>query len=151
MMSRHPKRDTTIEQSVRQLLYRKGLRYRIHLPVPGMRRRTIDIAFPGVKVAVFVDGCFWHGCPVHGTTPRSNTQWWAAKLRRNAARDLDTAHHLQQAGWSVLRFWAHEDVEAVAARVAVEVRRRRSERSTRPPTEAGSPWDSNSFAIGPSH
>lgn len=125
-MSRQASRDTAQELAVRRLLYSRGLRYRVNVPVPGMARRTADIAFKGPRVAVFLDGCFWHGCPEHGTSPKANGEWWRTKLDRNIARDLETTEHLSALGWTVLRFWEHEDVEKVAERVAAEVRKRRT-------------------------
>lgn len=110
------------ELAVRRLLHAAGLRYRLQVKVPGMPRRTIDIAFPGAKVAVFLDGCFWHGCPEHATQPKANAQWWREKLDKNMARDRETSELLAAAGWTVLRFWEHEAPEAVAARV-IDARR----------------------------
>lgn len=83
-------------------------------PVPGQRRRTIDVAFTRHRLAVFVDGCFWHGCPEHGTAPRQNSEWWQTKLAANEARDRDTDVVLASQGWRVLRAWEHEDPEKVA-------------------------------------
>lgn len=123
-MSRHPRKDTEPELALRRLLFARGLRYRVHVPVPELRRRTIDIAFTRAKVAVFVDGCFWHGCPQHGSLPRSNQEWWRLKLDSNRRRDEETAAHLASRGWDVLRFWCHEEISAVADAVAVRVRRR---------------------------
>ncbi|MER7827554.1 very short patch repair endonuclease [Streptomyces sp. NPDC096097] len=120
-MSRQARRNTTPELAVRRLLHAAGLRYRLQVKVPGMPRRTIDIAFPGAKVAVFLDGCFWHGCPEHATQPKSNAQWWREKLDKNMARDRETSELLAAAGWTVLRFWEHETPESVAARV-IDVR-----------------------------
>lgn len=94
-----------------------GLRYRVQFAVPGNRRRSIDIAFTRVRLAVFVDGCFWHACPDHGTSPRTNSDWWQWKLERNVARDRDTDRLLTAAGWTVLRIWEHEDPRAAATRV----------------------------------
>ncbi|RXR25844.1 very short patch repair endonuclease [Oerskovia turbata] len=116
-MSAARRRDTKPELDVRRVLHARGLRYRVAFPVPGMARRSIDIAFTRVKVAVFVDGCFWHGCPEHGTHPRSNSDWWDAKLQRNAVRDVETTRHLEDAGWTVLRFWEHEDPKTVSDQV----------------------------------
>lgn len=95
--------------AIRRLLHAQGLRYRVAYPVPGQRRRTIDIAFTRAKLAVFIDGCFWHGCPEHGTKPRSNRDWWAAKIAANRARDEQTNAALLSVGWRVLRFWEHQD------------------------------------------
>lgn len=120
-MSRQASRDTNPELAVRRLLHASGHRYRLHRPVPGLPRRTIDIAFPKAKVAVFLDGCFWHGCPQHATSPKANADWWRQKLDRNIARDRETTAHLVAAGWTVLRFWEHETPVEVADRVAVAV------------------------------
>ncbi|RSS48129.1 very short patch repair endonuclease [Streptomyces sp. WAC06614] len=122
-MRRQARRDTTPEMAVRRLLFASGLRYRLQTRVPGMARRTIDIAFPGSRIAVFMDGCFWHGCPQHATSPKANSDWWRTKLDRNMARDLETTAHLEAAGWRVLRFWEHEAPEVVAAQVMRAVRR----------------------------
>ncbi|MER5482752.1 very short patch repair endonuclease [Streptomyces sp. NPDC002812] len=116
------RRDTRPEMAVRRLLHGSGLRYRLQWKVPGMSRRTIDVAFPGRRVAVFVDGCFWHGCPDHATSPKANSEWWRAKLDRNGERDRETTAHLERDGWVVLRFWEHEDPVHVAARIEAVVR-----------------------------
>lgn len=120
-MSRQGSRDTAPEVAVRKLLHASGMRYRVNVPVPGMPRRTIDIAFPKVKIAVFLDGCFWHGCPEHATHPRVNAEWWRAKLDKNTARDLETTEHLAAEGWTVLRFWEHEVPDDVASAVRATV------------------------------
>ncbi|WP_310435155.1 very short patch repair endonuclease [Streptomyces sp. 3330] len=127
-MSRQVSKDTAAELSVRRLLHAAGLRYRVEYPVPGMARRRIDVAFTSVKVAVLIDGCFWHGCPEHATQPKSNAEWWRQKLDRNMARDMETTEHLMAAGWEVLRFWEHEAPEDVALRIAAAVRHRRAQR-----------------------
>ncbi|MEU1933948.1 very short patch repair endonuclease [Streptomyces coeruleorubidus] len=128
-MSRQASKDTAVELAVRRLLHAAGLRYRVEYPVPGLPRRRIDVAFPRAKVAVLIDGCFWHGCPQHATHPKSNAEWWRSKLDRNMARDRETTEHLVAAGWTVLRFWEHEAPEQVAVRVATVVERRRTERT----------------------
>ncbi|MFB8175159.1 very short patch repair endonuclease [Streptomyces sp. NPDC055966] len=120
-MSRQASRDTAPEVAVRRLLHASGLRYRVNRPVPDMPRRTIDIVFTKAKVAIFLDGCFWHGCPEHATHPKANAAWWRAKLDKNMARDLETTEHLRAAGWTVLRFWEHESPEDVARRIARSV------------------------------
>ena len=94
-------------------------------PVPGAPRRTIDIAFTRSKVAVFIDGCFWHGCPDHGEVPRANNAWWANKLANNAARDRLTDEQLLGHGWIVLRFWEHTAPEEVLSETIETVRTRR--------------------------
>ncbi|MFF2436167.1 very short patch repair endonuclease [Streptomyces sp. NPDC058107] len=130
-MSRQARRDTTPEVAVRKLLHAAGYRYRINERVPGMSRRTIDIAFTRAKVAVMIDGCFWHGCPEHATQPKANSEWWRVKLDRNMARDVETTEHLVAAGWTVLRFWEHEDPSQVADRVATAVDRKQATQRTR--------------------
>ncbi|MCX4400473.1 very short patch repair endonuclease [Streptomyces sp. NBC_01764] len=125
-MRRQASKDTGVELAVRRLLHASGMRYRVEYPVPGMPRRRIDVAFPRAKVAVLIDGCFWHGCPQHATQPKANADWWRTKLDRNMARDRETTEQLLAAGWIVLRFWEHEAPEAVAARIAEAVQRRRT-------------------------
>jgi len=109
-MSAQRKRDTSCEMRLRRALHRAGYRFRVQLPVPGASRRTIDIAFTRAKVAIFVDGCFWHGCPSHGHSPNTNAEWWNRKISRNRDRDTDTDQLLENAGWHVIRVWEHEDV-----------------------------------------
>jgi DNA mismatch endonuclease, patch repair protein len=121
-------RDTGPELAVRRALHARGLRYRVDHPLPFDRRRRADIAFTRAKVAVFIDGCFWHGCPEHGTTPRTNTAFWAAKIARNRERDEDTTDRLDALGWTVLRFWEHEDAGRSAEIVARTVAQRLSAR-----------------------
>ncbi|WP_405724795.1 very short patch repair endonuclease [Streptomyces sp. NBC_01537] len=125
-MSKQVSRDTTPELAVRRLLHASGYRYRLHTRVPGMARRTVDISFGRLKIAVFLDGCFWHGCPQHATSPKTNAEWWRTKLNRNMARDQETTKHLIDAGWTVLRFWEHEAPDVVAARVAAVIAQARS-------------------------
>ncbi|MET9465001.1 very short patch repair endonuclease [Streptomyces sp. NPDC006544] len=121
-MQGQARHGTGPEMAVRRLLYASGLRYRLQWKVPGMPRRTMDIAFPGRRVAIFVDGCFWHSCPIHVTSPKANSDWWRTKLDRNRGRDLETTTHLEGEGWVVMRFWEHEDPVGVAARIAAVVR-----------------------------
>ncbi|HEX9969609.1 MAG TPA: very short patch repair endonuclease, partial [Acidimicrobiales bacterium] len=125
-MSRQARHDTTPERALRSLLHRQGLRFRLHQrPVAGLRRQA-DIVFRRAQVAVFVDGCFWHSCPDHATSPKSNGSWWRDKLATNVRRDRDTDERLAEAGWVVVRVWEHEDPVAAAARVAELVRRRQT-------------------------
>lgn len=123
-MRKQASKDTGVELAVRRLLHAAGLRYRVEYPVPGMARRRLDVAFTRAKVAVLIDGCFWHGCPLHATQPKANAEWWRNKLDRNMARDRETTEHLTALGWTVLRFWEHEDPVEVAARVRATVERR---------------------------
>ena len=115
--------DTTPEVLVRSELQRAGLRFRKHFrPHPGART-TIDIAFTKWRLGVFVDGCFWHGCPDHKRVrPVTNAAWWAEKLDGNIARDRTTDARLRADGWTILRCWEHEDVSSVVARVAATLR-----------------------------
>lgn len=116
-MQRQKRRETGIELALRRDLHRRGLRYRIHRrPVPGVRREA-DVVFTRQKVAVFVDGCFWHGCPGHGSWPTANADWWRTKIEMNRARDQDTNVRLGEAGWTVLRVWEHEPAEQAALRI----------------------------------
>jgi DNA mismatch endonuclease (patch repair protein) len=125
-MQRQRRRDTRPELELRRALHAAGLRYRVERPViPGMRRRA-DIVFGPAKVAVFVDGCFWHMCPQHATAPKANADWWREKLERNRARDQDTDRLLLQQGWLPLRVWEHEDMAEAAVRIAKIVRDRRA-------------------------
>lgn len=104
-------RDTGPEWRVRRLLHARGLRYRVNAPLPFDSRRA-DVLFVGAKVAVFIDGCFWHGCPQHYTAPATNREYWHDKVVGNAARDRDTDRRLAEDGWTVLRFWEHQDAES---------------------------------------
>lgn len=104
-----PESGTGPEILVRRLLFHSGFRYRVQYPVPGWKRRSIDIAFPGKKLAIFIDGCFWHGCSEHRNIPAHNAQWWTEKIQANRMRDEDTTLLLQEAGWQVFRFWEHDD------------------------------------------
>jgi DNA mismatch endonuclease (patch repair protein) len=117
-------RDTAAEVVVRRLLHARGLRFRVHRQLLPELRRRADIVFASARVAVFVDGCFWHSCPLHRTSPRANREWWAEKLAQNRRRDEDTNRRLQAAGWLVVRIWEHEAPAAAAARIARAVRRR---------------------------
>ncbi len=121
-MSRQARKGTEPELIVRRALHARGLRYRVQFPVPGRPRRTIDIAFVRQRVAVFVDGCFWHRCPEHSTSPRANGPWWAAKLAKNEVRDRDTNGALAENGWLVLRFWEHESTDLVLAQIESALR-----------------------------
>ncbi|SJM61577.1 Very-short-patch mismatch repair endonuclease (G-T specific) [Actinomycetales bacterium JB111] len=125
-MSRAARRDTAPELALRRLLHSAGLRYRVNYPVPGNRRRTIDIAFIRARLAVFIDGCFWHSCPEHGTSPAANSHWWETKLSTNSERDRDTDRLLEDAGWEVLRIWEHEAAETAAAQVIDAIARCRA-------------------------
>jgi DNA mismatch endonuclease (patch repair protein) len=125
-MSRQRTVDTEIELRLRRCLHAAGLRYRLHRrPIAGLRR-TADIVFTPARVAVFVDGCFWHGCPDHGTTPRTNTGFWRDKIRRNVERDDDTRRRLAQAGWLAVQVWGHADPADAAATIAALVGERRA-------------------------
>lgn len=129
-MSRAPRRETAPELALRRALHAAGHRFRVVHPVPGNRRRTVDIAFTRARLAVFVDGCFWHSCPDHGTRPRANEAWWADKLEANRARDADTDRLLAEAGWTVVRIWEHEDVATATALVEAVLREARRRRGT---------------------
>ncbi|MEV5525667.1 very short patch repair endonuclease [Streptomyces prunicolor] len=122
-------RDTKPEWLIRRLVHAQGLRYRVSVrPLPDLRR-TADLVFRPAKVAVFVDGCYWHGCPEHYVPPRTNSGYWSEKVVRNVERDRDTDQRLSDAGWFVLRFWEHEASAACADKIAETVLARRSVRT----------------------
>ena len=132
------RRDTAIEVAVRRRLHRVGLRYRVdYAPNPAQRRRRADIVFPKLRIAIYIDGCFWHGCPEHYTPPKSNAEYWHPKIARNRARDAETSDSLRSLGWLVLRYWEHENADSIAEQVANEVRRQ--QRSSRPAGQASEP------------
>ncbi len=116
-MRKMPEQATGPEMVVRRFLFAKGLRYRVQYPVPGEPRRTIDVAFPGKKVAVFIDGCFWHGCTEHRNIPTHNHDWWKNKIEKNQLRDRDTDKKLLSTGWLVLRYWEHDLKERIVSEV----------------------------------
>lgn len=115
--------DTTPELKIRRELHAMGLRYRVHFrPLPGLRRKA-DVVFTRARVAVFVDGCFWHGCAEHGRRRHEVNAWyWPEKIARNQRRDADTNARLEDAGWTVIRVWEHEPPGTAAQRIAEAVR-----------------------------
>ena len=126
IMQANRPRDTSPELALRRLLHASGLRYRVAVrPIPQLRR-SADLVFRPAKVAVFVDGCFWHCCPSHGTVPATNADYWVPKLARNFERDRETDRALADAGWLSVRVWEHEDPEEAAVRIAGLVRERRT-------------------------
>lgn len=102
------RRDTKPELALRSILHQRGLRFRVDSKLPESRRRA-DIVFTRQRLAVFVDGCFWHGCPEHGTWPEANAAWWRSKIDANRVRDEDTNRHLDELGWRVVRVWEHDN------------------------------------------
>jgi DNA (cytosine-5)-methyltransferase 1 len=119
-------RDTTAEMALRRTLHAAGLRYRVDQAVLSGSKRRADLVFRSERVAVFVDGCFWHGCPTHGTQPKANGSWWLDKLESNRSRDRDTDRRLTEAGWQVIRVWEHEAAAEAAARIEMSLRSRRT-------------------------
>ena len=117
-----PRRDTRPEILVRSLLHRQGLRFRVHSKIISSIRLWADISFPRQRVAVFIDGCFWHGCPAHCQHSKSNVRFWRHKLERNRERDVQMTALLRSLGWTVLRYWEHEPADTVARKVASRVR-----------------------------
>lgn len=117
-------RNTSAEMALRSALHRKGLRYRVDFaPLAGLRRRA-DVVFRRQRVAVFVDGCFWHGCPQHASWPKSNAGFWRDKILANRRRDVHTNETLEAAGWLVIRIWEHEDAYTAAEQIDRLVRSR---------------------------
>lgn len=125
-MSRNKGRNTRPELQLRSALHRVGLRFRIHRrDLPG----APDIVFTSARVAVFVDGCFWHGCPIHGASPKTNEEFWASKLTRNKQRDREVDCQLAELGWNVIRIWEHEvrkDLSYVVTNMQQRLRNRRT-------------------------
>jgi DNA mismatch endonuclease (patch repair protein) len=111
-------RDTSPELAVRSRLHALGLRYRVATPLPIDRRRRADVYFSRVGLYVFIDGCYWHGCPDHYIEPKTNVDFWRAKIEGNRLRDVDTTVRLQALGYEVLRFWEHSDPEQIAREIA---------------------------------
>jgi DNA mismatch endonuclease, patch repair protein len=118
-----PQKDTPIETRLRSSLHRLGLRFRVHERVINELSRTADIVFRRAKVAVFVDGCFWHGCSMHGTIPKANRKWWFEKIDTNRQRDRDTVMRLDLVGWKAVRIWEHEDPDLAASKIAAIIGR----------------------------
>ncbi|MTV24063.1 very short patch repair endonuclease [Nitriliruptoraceae bacterium ZYF776] len=129
--SRQRRTGTGPELTLRRELHGRGWRYRAdHPPLPDLRRRRADIVFTRLRVAIFVDGCFWHACPQHATAPKANADWWRAKLETNVARDRDTDARLEEAGWTVVRVWEHEPPPEAADRIEAVLRKRRRQLSS---------------------
>ena len=125
-MQGNRKRDTRPEVAVRSALHRLGLRFRKHGRPLSELRCLADVVFPRERVAVFVDGCYWHRCALHGTSPRTHSRYWEAKLAGNVARDRRNDAALAAAGWLVLRIWEHEAADEAAEHVKEEVLARRA-------------------------
>ena len=122
-MQATPRRDTAPELALRRRLHALGLRYYVdRQPLPSCRRRA-DIVFPRLKLVVFLDGCFWHLCPKHGSWPKANAGWWRTKLLANRERDRETDLRLRRAKWTVIRIWEHEDLDTATKRVLNGLRR----------------------------
>ncbi|MDT0447295.1 very short patch repair endonuclease [Streptomyces johnsoniae] len=119
-------RDTRPEWLVRRLVHAQGLRYRVAAKPLAHLRRTADMVFRPAKLAVFIDGCYWHGCPQHYVSPKTNPGYWSDKVARNIARDRDTDEQLTRAGWHVLRFWEHESPDDCALQIITAVQRLRT-------------------------
>jgi DNA mismatch endonuclease, patch repair protein len=110
-------RDNPQEKALRSALFREGIRFRAHYRIAGVKRRSIDVALIGPRVAVFLDGCFWHGCPKHGTWPTRNATFWREKIEANRRRDRQTDALLRAAGWRVVRMWEHDNLKKSVARI----------------------------------
>jgi DNA mismatch endonuclease (patch repair protein) len=131
-MAKVRQKGTNVEIALRRELYRSGLRYRVNFEILKKPRRVADVAFPGLRIAVFVDGCFWHGCPKHATWPKQNAEFWRQKIEANRIRDADTNTRLGSIGWTVLRFWEHESPIEAARIVARMVTTAKSKRCGSP-------------------
>lgn len=124
-MKSNRRRDTGPELAVRRLLHARGLRYRVDVPLEFDQRRRADVVFTRARIAVFIDGCFWHGCEQHYTMPATHPEFWAEKRLKNMARDLETNQRLEADGWTVLRFWEHESPESITTAIAQTYNARR--------------------------
>lgn len=125
------RRDTRPERALRSALHARGLRFRKDLPIrAGGRLVRPDIIFTRAKLTIFVDGCYWHACPEHGTEPRRNSAYWSRKLKGNVDRDRAVNTALCSAGWLVMRVWEHEDPEDAASRIVATLRSARDRRRT---------------------
>jgi DNA mismatch endonuclease, patch repair protein len=131
-MARVRQKGTAAELALRRTLHGMGLRYRLQVPLLTKPRRVADIVFPTERIAVFVDGCFWHGCPEHASWPKNNADFWRGKIEANRARDDDTNLRLKELGWTVIRVWTHEDSSEAADRIARVVTAIRRDSETRP-------------------
>jgi DNA mismatch endonuclease (patch repair protein) len=116
-MAKVARRDTRPELELRRILHSRGWRYRVDTPPDPSLRGRADILFPRARVAVYVDGCFWHSCPEHGVLPKGNREWWRTKLEATVIRDHATEEALRERGWRVVRVREHEDPEKAADRV----------------------------------
>ena len=117
-MARVRQKGTRAEIDLRKVLCARGLRYRLQVALLKKPRRVADIVFPSARIAVFVDGCFWHGCPEHASWPKSNANFWREKIETNRSRDADTDRRLDALGWKVVRIWEHEEASEAANRIA---------------------------------
>ena len=126
-MRNTPTRDTPCELAIRRLLHARGFRYRVDYRVLPSLRRKADIVFTRSKLAVFVDGCFWHDCPDHGSAPKANAEWWRNKLDTTVRRDRETDELLRAAGWTVIRIWEHESPEEAVATIGQLLEGRRGQ------------------------
>lgn len=126
-LQRQRRTATAAELELRRHLHRAGLRYYVDQPVVDVPRIRADVVFPRLRIAVFVDGCFWRSCPQHGTNPKNNAEWWATKLAAKLERDRRIVAMLTEGGWLVLRFWEHEHSETMARMVFDAVKSRRDQ------------------------
>ncbi|WP_433274647.1 very short patch repair endonuclease [Pseudonocardia xinjiangensis] len=124
-MSRQRRTNTKPEMDVRRQLHAAGLRYRVDVRLEADLRVRGDIVWAQDRIVVFVDGCYWHRCPLHSTAPKSNADWWQTKLEENTARDRRVDQILRKRGWLVLRFWEHEDPRKVASAIKDQLAERR--------------------------
>ena len=127
-MQGNKKRDTRPELVIRRAVHAMGFRYRVAARPVTTARWTADMVFPGPRVAVFIDGCFWHGCPNHFKAPRTNTDYWRPKIERNKARDEQVNSVLAAEGWTVVRIWEHEAPSAAVAEIVDAVQRKSATR-----------------------
>jgi DNA mismatch endonuclease (patch repair protein) len=136
-MAKVRQKGTAAELALRREIFRIGLRYRVNYEILKKPRRVADIVFPRIRVAIFVDGCFWHGCPEHASWPKENAELWREKIEANRARDADTDRRLRELGWEVVRIWAHESPADAARHVSQVIEARKQQEQTRITTGHG--------------
>lgn len=126
-MQANRSKNTSPELALRRLLHANGLRYRVNSRPLKSVRRTADVVFSKLRVAIFVDGCFWHACPEHYREPQTHAEYWRPKIARNLERDAEINALLEAEGWLVLRFWSHQEPGEVASTVTAEIQKRREQ------------------------
>ena len=133
VMQANRRSDTGPELRYRRQLHALGIRFRVGVKVEPALRRTADVAIKSLRLAIFIDGCFWHGCPEHWSCPQTNEEFWSSKIAKNIRRDRETDQILRDKGWTVMRFWEHEEAGGAAQKTREWIRATRSKGKVPPP------------------